>query len=520
MIKGPPSELPLEALHAIIETADNAGIGLVVSRTADPPEIVFASPGLLSLLGYTLDEFRGMPIWDHIPTASRDGVRERHRRRLAGENVPRRFEVWATRRDGTAVPFEVTTTYVDLAGHPGSVNFLYDISERKASQEKLIQADRLAAVGTLAAGIAHEINNPLAYVLLGLQYLEREVPKISADADRLKDVQARLRDVRTGAERVGIIVRDLKTFARADEVALGPVDLREAIEAALKIAENEVRHRAVLVRDYVDAPPVEGNAARLEQVFLNLIVNAAHAVTEKGGAGEVRVSVRPDGPDRVVAEVRDDGKGIPADVMSRVFDPFFTTKPIGVGTGLGLPICRNIVESLGGTIDLSSELGHGTAARIVLRPYARVGFRLPSEAPQREPSLPPDSRGRVLIVDDEPAISAMLSRSLSPQYEVATVSSGAEALQAIEQTPFDAILCDVMMPGMTGVDLYRTIRQKDPSLSDRIVFMSGGTFVAQTAELLSSLENPKLEKPFDWPAVTSALRQVMERSNARQRTEA
>lgn len=414
--------------------------------------------------------------------------------------------------DGRDITVEISSIPIEYDGLPAVLAFARDITERKAIQEKLVQADRLAAVGTLAAGIAHEINNPLAYVQLGLQYLERELPKLALDPGRIDDVLARLREVRSGAERVGTIVRDLKTFARADEVARGPVDLRAAIEAALKIADNEIRHRARLVREYEDVPAVDGNAARIEQVFLNLFVNATHALSEcASDASEIRVSLRTGPASTVVAEVADNGIGIPGDVLDRVFDPFFTTKPLGVGTGLGLPICRSIVQSFGGQIDLLSEFGHGTTARVTLPIYARSDQSAAEERPRPLSSRPPDNRRRVLVVDDEPLVASLLRRMLAPQHDVLVATSGQEALRAIDESNFDAIVCDVMMPGMTGMDLYSTLRQKNRALSERIVFMTGGAFMPRVAEFLARVDNPKLEKPFDLDMLRGALRQAVRR---------
>jgi PAS domain S-box-containing protein len=418
--------------------------------------------------------------------------------------------------DGRDITVEISSIPIEYDGLPAVLAFARDITERKAIQEKLVQADRLAAVGTLAAGIAHEINNPLAYVQLGLQYLERELPKLAHDPTRLDDIVARLREVRSGAERVGTIVRDLKTFARADEVARGPVDLRSAIEASLKIADNEIRHRARLVRDYEDVPPVDGNAARIEQVFLNLLVNATHALSDTpSDASEIRVSLRTDPKGYVVAEVADNGNGIPSDVIGRVFDPFFTTKPLGVGTGLGLPICRSIVQSFGGQIDLVSELRIGTRARVTLPVYARVNEHAKEERPRPLSSRPPDNRRRVLVVDDEPLVASLLRRMLAPQHDVLVATSGQEALRAIDEGSFDAIVCDVMMPGMTGMDLYSTLRQRDQALAERMVFMTGGAFMPRVAEFLSKVDNPKLEKPFDLEMLRMALRKVAPRPTTR-----
>jgi PAS domain S-box-containing protein len=633
--KSLPPELAREVLDAISNTADGGSLGVLVTASGDPPEIMFANAALANLLGYGLAEFLELPILSHADPDAARALAERKQRKLRGEELESRFTTWVRRKDGGRLPLEITTNQVDIGGRPSNVTFLYDLSERrraaealaasearfrtvvesapdgvtilrgatmvyvnrlgarmlgyaepshaigrgvtdlmsptdaqraaqrigelfrsgtryaepaeyrsrhidgrditveissipieydglpavlafarditerKAIQEKLVQADRLAAVGTLAAGIAHEINNPLAYVQLGLQYLERELPKLAQDPTRLDDVVARLREVRSGAERVGTIVRDLKTFARADEVARGPVDLRSAIEAALKIADNEIRHRARLVRDYDDVPPVDGNAARIEQVFLNLLVNATHALSDGlSETSEIRVSLRTDSKGFVVAEVTDNGTGISPDVISRVFDPFFTTKPLGVGTGLGLPICRSIVQSFGGQIDLASEIGSGTTARVLLPVYSRVKERAQEERPRPLSSRPPDNRRRVLVVDDEPLVASLLRRMLAPQHDVLVATSGQEALRALDEGNFDAIVCDVMMPGMTGMDLYSTLRNRDRALSERMVFMTGGAFMPRVAEFLSQVDNPKLEKPFDLDTLRLALRQV------------
>lgn len=458
----------------------------------------------------------GRPVTDLMPAGDTQKASERIGELFrTGSRYAEPAEYRSRHVDGRDITLEISSIPIEYDGLPAMLAFARDVTERKAIQEKLVQADRLAAVGTLAAGIAHEINNPLAYVQLGLQYLERELPKLAQDPTRLEDALSRLREVRSGAERVGTIVRDLKTFARADEVARGPVDLRAAIEAALKIADNEIRHRARLVRDYDDVPPIDGNTARIEQVFLNLLVNATHAVSEGMSAvAEIKVSLRADPKGAVVAEVADNGTGIPEEVLKRVFDPFFTTKPLGVGTGLGLPICRSIVEAFGGSIELLSEVGRGTIARVTLPVYARAGEKAEEERPRPLSSRPPDNRRRVLVVDDEPLVASLLRRMLAPQHDVLVATSGQEALQAIDQGSFDAIVCDVMMPGMTGMDLYSTLRQRDRALSERMVFMTGGAFMPRVAEFLSRVDNPKIEKPFDLDTLRGALRLVTRRAGA------
>src|SRR5579872_7464708 len=226
-------------------------------------------------------------------------------------------------------------------------------SEHKELQARLAQTDRLTSLGTLAAGVAHEINNPLAYVLLNLGYAIGELPKFLPPATddvsgRASEVIIALEHARDGAERIRDIVRSLKTFSRPEHETRAPLDVTPVLEAALALVQNELRHRARLVKEYSPVPEVVANEARLGQVFLNLLLNAVQALPEDHvERNEIRVAVRATTPHRVVIEVQDNGSGIPAQVRGRIFEPFFTTKPVGIGTGLGLAICHGIVSSLG-----------------------------------------------------------------------------------------------------------------------------------------------------------------------------
>jgi signal transduction histidine kinase len=242
------------------------------------------------------------------------------------------------------------------------------------SEARLLVADRLASVGRLAAGVAHEINNPLAYVgsncANALEELRRALaPSCSEEARRaglLRATEA-LQEACQGSERVRVIVQDLKVLSRSDSVALGPVDLVKILESSLRIASNEIRHRAELVKEFdPDLPCVLGSASRLGQVFLNLFINAAQAI-EPGAAGRNRICVRAHlRGSRVVIEVSDTGAGIPRELQERIFEPFFTTKPVGVGTGLGLAICHSIVSQMGGELTVESEPGRGSLFRVAL----------------------------------------------------------------------------------------------------------------------------------------------------------
>jgi PAS domain S-box-containing protein len=251
---------------------------------------------------------------------------------------------------------------LDGAQVRGGIGIVEDVSERKRIEAELQKAERLALLGTLCAGVAHEINNPLAYVLASLDLLQAP----GSDAD----VATGLQRVREGAERVRTIVNDLKTFARGGAVERhDPIEVERVMDSAINLAWNEIKHRARLTKSYAGTSTVIGDEGRLGQVFLNLLVNAAQAIPQGEEAShEIRVSTRPLSDGRVEIEVADDGAGIPPELIGRIFDPFVTSKPEGVGTGLGLWICQRIVAALDGEIAAESPLegGHGSRFRVRL----------------------------------------------------------------------------------------------------------------------------------------------------------
>ncbi len=319
-----------------------------------------------------------------------------------------------------------------------------------------------------------------------------------------------LKDVREGAERVRRVVRDLKLFSRSDEMTTGPVDLRPVLDFTIEMAQNEIRHRARLVKDYgVDLPLVEGNEGKLGQVFLNLLVNAAHSIPEgRIEQNEIRVVTRVDEKGRVVVEIRDTGEGIPADRLPRIFVPFFTTKAIGFGTGLGLSTSHGIVTALGGSIQVKSEVGRGSVFRVVLPVAARAPATVPL-AKASEPALALQ-RGRVLVVDDDPMVAAVVRRVLGREHDVVVVTSGRAALEHLHSAErVDVILCDLMMPEMTGMDLHEELARVRPDDAQSMVFLSGGAFTSRAREFLERVPNERFEKPFDLGAMRSLVRRFV-----------
>jgi signal transduction histidine kinase/CheY-like chemotaxis protein len=368
--------------------------------------------------------------------------------------------------------------------------------ELRETQGRLVRSDKLAAVGTLAAGMAHEINNPLAYVSANLGFLARELaaPMAPRDEAGWAEIRDAVAEARQGADRVRVIVRDLKTLSRGDEQKVAPVDLNATLEAAINIAFNEIKHRAKLARELGQVPKVDGNDVRLGQVFLNLLVNAAQAMPEgDAGLGEIRVVTftAPDG--RAVVEVRDNGVGIPPEHLPKLFDPFFTTKRVGVGTGLGLWVVHGIVSAMGGDVAVESTVGKGTTFRLLFPPTAAVAT---AEAPAPAPVA--SRRGTVLVVDDEVNVGRSIERMLGAKHEVQVAHSGKEALARLAKGErYDVILCDLMMPEMNGRQLFDELAKQMPELSRTVVFTTGGAFGSGAAEMLQGLENPCLEKPFD-----------------------
>jgi PAS domain S-box-containing protein len=476
------------------------------------PAILYLNPRAARLLGLEQPEDGyGRPITeflhpDDVPLAAeRIGNLMR-----TGEALDGAFEYRSRALDGRELIVEISSILIDFDGGRAVLAFARDVTDRKAMQARLAQADRLAALGMLSAGVAHEINNPLAYALLNLELVVRDLQK--GDPIDRAQLLTRLQEARHGGERVATIVRDLKSFAREDENVRWPVELGTVLESALNVVGSEIAKRGRVVRRFTQLPPVEGIAARLEQVFVNLLLNAAQALPE-GAAHEHEVSLTAGhDADFVSVTVADTGAGMTDEIKKRIFDPFFTTKPAGVGTGLGLPICLGIVTAHGGTLDVESKPGHGSTFTVKLKRY-RGDFRSREQAP----SSPGITRGRVLIIDDDVAVGRTLRLALEEEHEVTVATNATDALRALHAaeggSDFDAVLCDLLMPGMTGAELFTLARRELPQMAPRFVFMSGGYWAQGEPSPTGS--QPVLEKPFNLEHVRTLLRDMVSRSRRR-----
>jgi len=365
-------------------------------------------------------------------------------------------------------------------------------------EQRLQSRDRMASIGTLTAGVVHGINNPLSYVIANLEYVKRLLAPGAErlEAKALAELGDVLDDSLDGAERVRSIVSDLGSFSRPMDARVVAVDLERAAERALSVAANEIRHRARVVREFTRIPAALGSEAKLAQVILNVLINAAHSI--EAGAVErnaITVRTRLDAQGRPTLEIEDTGCGIAKDNLSRVFDPFFTTKPVGVGTGLGLSVALRIVRELEGEIQLDSVHGRGTRVLVTLptAPFAAAAVPVLESVP---PFASDRFRARILVIDDEPAILRAFRRVLYA-HDVVLASSGPEAISKLtDNRRFDVIFCDVMMPEMSGIEVYQRIAEHYPGQEQKLVFMTGGAFAEPAAHFVESVENPKLKKPF------------------------
>jgi PAS domain S-box-containing protein len=501
-----------ERERELAATLHSIGDGVIAADTDG--RITRMNPVAERLTGWPQEEARGArlsEVFNIINETTRAPVENPAVRVLRdGVVVGLANHTLLVRRDGAEFPIADTGAPIRNAegGTQGVVLVFRDDTERKEAEAQLLVSDRMASIGTLAAGVAHEINNPLAAVMTNIELAAGEIVEPIAKGSVKPVVEAELKDALEAAERVRLIVRDLKLFGRGDEENRGPVDVRAVLDSTLRIAWNEVKHRARLMRDYGPVPMVEANEARLGQVFLNLIVNATQAIPEgRADSNEISVRTRQDEQGKVIVAVEDTGCGIPEEAVRRIFTPFFTTKPVGVGSGLGLSICHRIITGFGGEISFETKVGVGTRFQIVLPAMPEQPIAPPPPAaPVKTKAL----RGRVLVVDDDEAVSGALSRLLSRDNEVTVASSGAAALSLLANAaPFDVVLCDLMMPQMTGMDFYEALLARAPEQAARIVFVTGGAFTPRAMEFLAKVQNRRLEKPISSKALRALVQELV-----------
>lgn len=365
------------------------------------------------------------------------------------------------------------------------------------------------AVEALASGVAHEINNPLAFVLANLSFA---LDQLQALADEVEDparrdvfveIREALLDAVQGGERVKGIVKTLTTYSEKAADVMEPVNLRVVLMAALDLTRRRIQQRARLITDLLDVGEIEGNAGQLLQVFVGLLLNSAQATPE--GAAEanvVRVSLQElDGG--ALVTVSDTGEGITPELRDRIFEPFVSTRSVQNQSGLGLSMCHGVVTGHGGRIHVESEPGHGATFRVWLP-------RTQADSVEPVTSAGPP-RGRVLVIDDEALVARAVARTLGKEHEVEFADGGREGLARLTATPgtYDVILCDLIMPDLSGMDLYRELLSQAPGEVSKIIFLTGGAGTPRVRSFLQTVGNQRLEKPFDPKTLRELIRSAV-----------
>ncbi len=503
--------------------------------------IVMANQAMFQMLGYGQGELIGMSLGAIYPEENQPQFTEhaenQHGRPRLATDIP------IKRKNGELLYVDVNATSITIDERRLSMGCFRDVTEKRNLRASVAQADRLASMGILAAGVAHEINNPLTYVLYNLESQEEDLTRLLdavaqyrirvgrqlgeeeerrlagdlaelTDSAVVEDIRRRFADALDGTLQIRTVARSLSTFSRVEIDQLVPINLPEIIDLTLKMSFNEIKYRARLVKDFGEVPEVMANEGRLSQVFLNLLINAAQAIEEgKMEQNEIRVRTWAEGK-WVCAEVCDSGAGIEPVNIARLFEPFFTTKEVGKGSGLGLSISKNIIEEYQGSIEVQSELGRGT--RFIIR-LPKCLDSVSPKAPGASVDLERDSASpaRILVVDDERAIREIVRRMLAT-HEVVDTACGEEAQAILEKDQaFDLILCDLMMPNMTGMDLHEWLVAEHPELARDLVFITGGAFTPRAAEYVKKVENRQLEKPLNKLSFKNTIHELIASSRLR-----
>jgi signal transduction histidine kinase/CheY-like chemotaxis protein len=421
------------------------------------------------------------------------------RRALAGEAFASRSRYSGAMLETTFAPL------LDAHGQPaGTVGVSLDITEQERANRQLQISDRMAAVGTLAAGVAHEINNPLTFVMASLELAERQ--QGMPDAAR-----THLAAAREGISRVARIARDLFTFSRDAGDRRSPVKLKAVVEAAVRLSSSQTQQVADVSESHGPAVLVLADEGRLAQVLLNLLINAGHAIEAAGKKrGSIRIATGVAADGRAQVSVEDDGGGIAPELLPHVFDPFVTTKPAGMGTGLGLSVSKSIVESYGGELTVTSEVGKGSTflVRLPAAPKSTV------ETPSRPvlASIAP-ARARVLLIDDDANLCTAFRAVLQPDHEVTVCMRGDEALKLLlGDREFDVVLCDVMLREIQAKAIYDAVKAEKPGKERELVFITGGAYLKEAREFLAAVPNLRFEKPFQ---VDEVVAEVLRRRRVR-----
>ena len=474
-------------------------------------QVVFANEVARSLLGGTIAQGRAIPA----------GFEARDQVRLNGR-------VMRMRSCG-----------IEWDGAPARLFTFRDSTDpSRKLRDQLEHSERLAAMGQMAAGVAHEVNNPAAFVTANLtaqtEYVEslqrcfaelREQAEEVGEPQRARfeaivdrhDAENLLSEIATigsenleGMSRVCSIVRDLKNFSRIEKDVVELVHLNEVVNAACALVHNQVRFKANLIKDLGSPAKIAADPGKLTQVVMNLLLNAAQAMPDDGGLDQNFIQIQTFTREgQAVISVSDSGCGIPEEIQAKIFDPFFTTKERNRGTGLGLSLCADIIRQHGGDIRVSSTVGRGSRFEVVFPQDTGLMPAAPTlKAVETQGVFEPL---RVLLIDDEVMLLKAYQRMLSSKHEVFSATGGAEAIEHLRyQQDYDVVICDLMMPQVDGIMVYEAIQELAPHLRDRILFCSGGAFTTRMKSFVADVGAPILEKPAGNKELLAAIQGIVQ----------
>jgi len=497
----------MEKLFKTVTNSSQVGIYIVKGR-----KFQMANPQFQKLTGFTEDELTGMDSLALVLDEDRAKVREEAIKMLNGErSSPYQFRV--LNKAGETRWVMETVTSIPYRGGRAILGNYMDITERRQAEEREKQleqelnlAGRLASIGQLAAGVAHEINNPLTGVI-GFSHLmlNRDIPD-----DMKQDLQV----IHSEAQRVAKIVENLLVFAHQRKPGREYANINEIINRVLELRAYEMKVNNIDVENRLspDLPSTMADAGQLQQVFLNIILNAEHFITKAHNKGKLLVKTERIGSN-IRASFTDNGAGISKENLDKIFNPFFTTKDVGDGTGLGLSICHGIITQHNGRIYAESELGKGATFVIEIPMVAKPAQPGKAEEIKKEPRKP---RGaKILVVDDEVAILVFLKRLLTEWgHSVETINNANKALERLKTERYSLILLDIKLPGMSGIELYHHIEETVPALTRRVIFITGDIMQGATHSFLEKTGVPHITKPIDIEVLKKMINRALNQTKA------
>ena len=476
--------------------------------------LVYANSAAQSLLQVSGGELQGQAFLPLVHKDDQTQVEQQFCRVTQGEPVAP-FECRLNQGTHQTILVELSSIGIDYEGGAAILSFGRDVTERKRSEASLLQSDRLASLGMLAGGMAHSLNNPLTYVLLNLDHLAKRLPLMAGEASYVADALARMDEAREGAERMANIVKRMRNLARTDDNEIRAIDLRSVLESVVEIVGNEMHHRGRLTTVFEQVPPVIANESRIEQVCLGLFLFAARILPEaSANTNGVRLSLYSEDRQNAIIEIVCEGVEFDTAQLRSLFEPFASSDEARTA-GFGLSVCSSIVDQLGGQIRAESLPGTGLFLRITFPCTRQSASTEPPPPSSQQSSNPPSTEsgsGKILVIDDDPGVGRALRLMLEEEHDVTCFTSPRDALRRLLQDPgFDLVFCDLMMPELTGMDIYQVLRFNRPGYESRLVFMTGGAFTAAAKRFLAQVPNSRVEKPFN----LRALQRLVQRSVAK-----